>query len=156
MLNQKDHGNDNWWTLSEGWPETTENAYSKWVFANKSNKLIPYGSYVISGNTLRVETSELLNKLNEHYNIVRKSILEEIENESDEWQVGDYVQYKWSEDGSVGILTQRRRYDDGFYVDWCHKNFNDIVYTSGSSSRKDLRKITKNEFDAIINKQEIK
>lgn len=80
-LNQHDHGDQNWGTLSTGWPSTTENAYAKWVFANKSNRLIPYGSYVLmESNTkhpyLRVETQELLNKLNENFDIVRRAIVD--------------------------------------------------------------------------------
>lgn len=82
-LNQNDHGNANWWDMSEGWPQTTEDAYKKWVFANKS-KIIPYGSYVIGTagyagitvDTLRVETVELLNILNENYVVVKSVILD--------------------------------------------------------------------------------
>lgn len=81
-LNQRDHGDENWWTLSEGWPETREYANSKWVFANKS-KIIPYGSYVIYGDILRVETQELLNKLNENFNIVKSSIIDEYNEQFD-------------------------------------------------------------------------
>ncbi len=76
-LNQTDHGDVSWWKLSEGWPETRVHARAKWVFANKSNRLIPYGSYVIYDDILRVQTQEYLNKLNEHFDIVRKSILDE-------------------------------------------------------------------------------
>jgi hypothetical protein len=70
-----------WGTYSEGWPSTSEWAVSKWVFANKS-KIIPYGSYVLMESStanpyLRVETQELLDKLNENFNIVLRSIVEE-------------------------------------------------------------------------------
>lgn len=79
-LNQTDHGDQNWGTLSTGWPSTSEYPYAKWVFANKSNRLIPYGSYVLMDSDktrphLRVESQELLNKLNENFNIVREAIL---------------------------------------------------------------------------------
>jgi hypothetical protein len=74
-LNQTDHADVSWWTASQGWTETTEHAYAKWVFANKSH-VIPYGSYVVSGNILRVETPELLRKLNEEFDIVRRAIIE--------------------------------------------------------------------------------
>lgn len=79
-LNQQDHGDQSWGTLSKGWPQTSEHAYEKYVFANKS-KIIPYGSYVFMDYKtqpfpyLRVESQELLDKLNENFNIVRKVIL---------------------------------------------------------------------------------
>lgn len=65
---------DNWWRLSEGWCETNVSARAKWVFANKSN-CIPYGTYVINEDVLRVETADLLNKLNEAFDIVRDAIV---------------------------------------------------------------------------------
>lgn len=79
-LNQTDHGDQNWATLSTGWPKTTQHPYEKWVFANKS-KLIPYGSYVLmESNTqhpyLRVESQQLLDKLNENFDIVRRAIVD--------------------------------------------------------------------------------
>lgn len=79
-LNQKDHGDQSWWTLSEGWPETREHAHAKWVFANKA-QCIPYGSYVLGGDAkswgpLRVENRVLLDRLNEYFGIVRQYILE--------------------------------------------------------------------------------
>ena len=68
-----------WGEYSKGWPSTSDHAYEKCVFANKS-KLIPYGSYVLmeSGSKqpyLRVENTELLEKLNENFDIVRQAIL---------------------------------------------------------------------------------
>lgn len=69
-----------WGVYSQGWPSTFEHAHAKWVFANKSNKLIPYGSYVLMDSDkerphLRVESQELLDKLNTNFDIVRKAIL---------------------------------------------------------------------------------
>lgn len=83
-FNQTDHGDISWWTASEGWPETTEDAFQKYVFANKS-KIIPYGSYVfgragygdLPTDVLRVESDELLKRLNENYSIVKRVILGE-------------------------------------------------------------------------------
>jgi hypothetical protein len=82
-LNQQDHGDENWGDLSKGWPSTDQYPYEKWVFANKSN-VIPYGSYVLMDSNqpkpyLRVESQELLNKLNERFDIVRKVIVEKYE-----------------------------------------------------------------------------
>lgn len=80
-LNQNDHGDMSWGHLSKGWPSTNVMAEAKWVFANKSH-VIPYGSYVLMESDtkkpyLRVETQELLNKLNERFNIVLKAIKRE-------------------------------------------------------------------------------
>lgn len=154
MLNQKDHGDINWWTISEGWHETKVNAHSKYVFANKSNGLIPYGSYVINGDTLRVETNELLNKLDEHYNVVRKAILKEIADESDLLQIGDYVRYA-DPNGSYGKLTHRRDYDDGFYVQWCYglDNYGNYMYSTDSVARNMLIPVDKKEYDDYINRK---
>lgn len=153
MLNQKDHGDVSWWTLSEGWPETTENAYSKYVFANKS-KVIPYGSYVISGETLRVETQQLLDVLNENYNICRKAILKEITWASDDWQIGDYVRYAFPH-GSYGQLTSRQDHSDGFYVQWCYglDNYGNYMYSTSGMKRNELMKISKEEYDAYVNRK---
>lgn len=70
-----------WGVYSQGWPSTYEHAHAKYVFANKSH-VIPYGSYVLMDSDtdrpyLRVETTELLGKLNEHFYIVRKAILQD-------------------------------------------------------------------------------
>jgi hypothetical protein len=73
-LNQTDHGDVSWWTTSQGWPETREHAYAKWVLAGRG--IIPYGTYVINGDVLRVETRELLDKLNQEFDIVRRAIIE--------------------------------------------------------------------------------
>lgn len=78
-LNQKEHGEQNWGTLSQDWPQTNEYPYEKWVFANKS-KLIPYGSYVLMEKNvqipcLRVESQELLDLLDMNFYIVRETIL---------------------------------------------------------------------------------
>lgn len=80
-LNQRDHGDVSWADMSEGWPETNEHAYEKWVFCNKS-KIVPYGSYVLISRDknkltpyLRVESQKLLETLNENFNIVRDVIL---------------------------------------------------------------------------------
>jgi hypothetical protein len=83
-LNQQEHGDISWWDASAGWREITEDAYAKYVFANKSNRLIPYGSYVFGEggyrglpvDTLRVEKEEYVVKLNEHFKIVKDVILE--------------------------------------------------------------------------------
>jgi hypothetical protein len=72
-LNQRDHGDQSWATLSEGWPETREYGRAKWVFCNMS-KLLPYGSYVLVDGALRVETEALLKVLDENFEIVRNAI----------------------------------------------------------------------------------
>lgn len=76
-LNQQDHGDQSWWKLSEGWPDTRQFAKEKWVFANKS-KLIPYGTYVLDedASILRVESKKDLDLLNANFDIVRDAILE--------------------------------------------------------------------------------
>ncbi|ULQ45931.1 hypothetical protein JN531_012560 [Flagellatimonas centrodinii] len=73
-LNQRDHGDESWATLSEGWPETAENAHWKYVFANKTGA-IPYGTYVFmvgAPDVLRVQTKELLRKLDEAFIVFGK------------------------------------------------------------------------------------
>ena len=62
-LNQCEHGDVSWWTMSEGWPEERRHARAKYVLACRG--VIPYGTYVVYNDVLRVETPELLNKLNE-------------------------------------------------------------------------------------------
>lgn len=155
MLNQTDHGDVSWWTLSEGWPETNENAYAKFIFANKANGLIPYGSYVLGDaeGILRVETQELLDKLNENFNIVKKAILKETEYKSDDWQIGDYVRYAFPH-GSYGQLISRNDHGDGFYVKWCYglDNYGRSMYATSSMKRSDLMKISKEEYDAHVNR----
>lgn len=79
-LNQIEHGDQDWGTLSTDWPSTNKLPYQKWVFANKSH-IIPYGSYVLMDSHtktpyLRVESQSLLNTLNENFRIVRDVILE--------------------------------------------------------------------------------
>jgi hypothetical protein len=89
-LKQRDHGVQSWATLSEGWPETREHAYAKYVYLSKSN-LVPYGSYVLITDNkvaqllvgarprdaiLRVESMALLRLLNENFSIVLQAIRE--------------------------------------------------------------------------------
>ena len=74
-LNQQEHGDQNWWTLSEGWPETNRYAHAKWVFANMTG-IIPYGSYVVRDDVLRVENDQLLSKLNDAFEMVLRAIKE--------------------------------------------------------------------------------
>lgn len=57
-----------WWHGSKGWPEyvapdetTAQVAY---IFCTKG-KAVPYGSYVLRGNVLRVETVEHLARVTE-------------------------------------------------------------------------------------------
>lgn len=47
-----------WGDNSKSWSEIKENAYDKYVFANQTGCLT-YGTYVLIGETLRVETQEL-------------------------------------------------------------------------------------------------
>ena len=82
---QYDDIDGSWGHYSKDWPSTHEHAHAKWVFANKT-AIIPYGSYVLMDNhcednkrpCLRVETQELLNKLNENFNIVRQVIIDDM------------------------------------------------------------------------------
>lgn len=86
-----DDEDGSWWRLSEGWPEITNEAYAKYIFANMS-KVIPYGSYVFShgdyrnckdsphkGDVLRIENEELQKLLNNNYNIVKEYIVKQLE-----------------------------------------------------------------------------
>jgi hypothetical protein len=70
-IDSKTTQDESWGLLSEGWPQTDDDARGKFIFANIS-KIIPYGSYVINGNILRVENITLLNLLNNNYSVVRK------------------------------------------------------------------------------------
>lgn len=73
-----------WGRLSEGWPEITEHAYEKYVFCNMTG-VVPYGSYVFMGTgnplhtgregKLRVVDEASVKRLNEKFDIVRKTIL---------------------------------------------------------------------------------
>lgn len=75
-----------WGRLSEGWPETSEYAYEKYVFCNMTG-VVPYGSYVFVNidyrrtqyaGVLRVVDNALLARLNEKFKIVRETIIQGI------------------------------------------------------------------------------
>lgn len=51
--------------LSAGWPETPH-TMGKWLLCTKA-QVVPYGSYVAVGNVIRIETPELMRKLEEAY-----------------------------------------------------------------------------------------
>jgi hypothetical protein len=70
---QYDDEPGSWGRMSEGWPDITTDARAKYVFLNKS-KLFPYGSWVIVGDVLRVESEEMRKTLEENYRIVRNAI----------------------------------------------------------------------------------
>lgn len=86
-LNQYEHGDQSWWTLSQGWPEERHHARAKYILAARG--ILPYGTYVfgcrgyrgLDQETLRVETPELLKKLNEEFEIVARAIIESMQAE---------------------------------------------------------------------------
>lgn len=59
---------ESWEKLSRGWPVITDFAHSKYVLAARG--IIPYGTYVLCDDGLRVETQELMDKLNNDYQLV--------------------------------------------------------------------------------------
>jgi hypothetical protein len=89
-LNQTDHGDQSWWTISQGWPETTAHAKAKYVFLCQTG-LLPYGSYVfgqqgyreLKVDTLRIEHKTHLEKLDKVFDSVRLAILESAREELD-------------------------------------------------------------------------
>jgi hypothetical protein len=97
-LNQMDHRNISWWTASEGWPEERQHARAKYVFAARG--ILPYGTYVINGDVLRVETPELLKKLNEEFEIVRRAIIESMQQELNR------LSSRGNSNGSSSVLDQ--------------------------------------------------
>lgn len=69
-LNQDDHGDRSWWTLSKDWPEY------RGPFARKmyewAIKNLPYGSYVIYDPAIRFESDTLMNRVLEEFMLVAK------------------------------------------------------------------------------------
>lgn len=80
LINNNEDESGIWGRLSEHWPSTNKQAREKYVYLNmqpansRLSRLVPYGSYVFIGASLRVETEslrvendELLAKLNEAF-----------------------------------------------------------------------------------------